>query len=35
MVHSGENPLKVKLDLVGTYNESIDYLGIKLKEYHK
>jgi uncharacterized protein YneF (UPF0154 family) len=35
MVHSGEKSVKTQLALVETHDESIESLGIKLKEYHK
>jgi hypothetical protein len=35
MVHSGEKSVKMQLALVETHDESIESLGIKLKEYHK
>jgi uncharacterized protein YneF (UPF0154 family) len=35
MVHSGEKSVKKQLALVETHDESIESLGIKLKEYHK
>jgi uncharacterized protein YneF (UPF0154 family) len=35
MVHSGEKSIKMQLALVETHDESIESLGIKLKEYHK
>jgi uncharacterized protein YneF (UPF0154 family) len=35
MVHSGEKSVKMQLALVDTDDESIESLGIKLKEYHK
>jgi hypothetical protein len=33
-VHSGEESVKTQLALVETHDESIESLGIKLKEYH-
>ena len=35
MVQSGDKSLKMKLSLVDTHDESIESLGLKLKEYHK
>jgi uncharacterized protein YneF (UPF0154 family) len=35
MVHSGEKSVKTQLALLETPDESIESLGIKLKEYHK
>ena len=35
MVHSGEKSLKVQVTLVETNDESIESLGLKLKEYLK
>jgi uncharacterized protein YneF (UPF0154 family) len=35
VVHSGEKSVKTQLALVETHDESIESLGIKLKEYHK
>jgi uncharacterized protein YneF (UPF0154 family) len=35
MVHSGKKSVKTQLALVETRDESIESLGIKLKEYHK
>ena len=35
MVHSVNNSLKMRLALLETHDESIESLGLKLKEYHK